>query len=88
LFRRDKLYFIIKSKYDVKAPSKKQVDEWLSKQEINQIFRPSKGKTKDIKTNITTPNTILANDLMNMEKFQVRPQNKILKLNKFVISKL
>jgi hypothetical protein len=78
LFGRDKLYQILKYKYDDKAPSRRQVAEWLAKQEINQIFRPSKGKAKDIKTNITTPNTILAIDLMNMEKFQVRDYKYLL----------
>jgi hypothetical protein len=78
LFGRDKLYKILKDKYDDKAPSRRQVAEWLAKQEINQIYHPSKGKAKDIKTNITTPNTILAIDLMNMEKFQVRDYKYLL----------
>jgi hypothetical protein len=78
LFGRDKLYQILKDKYDDKAPSRRQVNEWLAKQEMNQIFRPSKGKVKDMKTNITTPNTILAIDLMNIEKFQVRDYKNLL----------
>jgi hypothetical protein len=70
IFGRDKLYFLIKDRYDDKAPSRRQVAEWLAKQVINQIFRPSKRKAKDIQTNITSPNTILAIDLMNMESFK------------------
>jgi hypothetical protein len=31
------------------------------------LFRQSKGPAKDIKTNITTPNTIQAIDFMNMK---------------------
>jgi hypothetical protein len=72
LFGRDKLYGIIKSKYEDTAPSRRQIAEWLSQQEVNQLYIPSKGKAKDIKSSITTPNTTLAIDLMNMEKFMVR----------------
>ena len=72
LFGRDKLYQIIKSKYEDTAPSRRQIAEWLALQEVNQLYHPSKGKAKDIKSSVTTPNTILAIDLMNMEKFMVR----------------
>ena len=46
--------------------------DWLKQQEINQIYTPSKGKPKDIKSSMTTPNKILAMDLVNMEKFEVK----------------
>jgi hypothetical protein len=72
LLGRDKLYQIIKSKYEETLPSRTQIAEWLSQQEVNQLYHPAKGKAKDIKSSITTPNTILAIDLMNMEKFMVR----------------
>ena len=72
LIGRDKLYQIIKSKYEDTAPSRRQIAEWLALQEVNQLYRPSKGKAKNIKSSVTTPNTILAIDLMNMEKFMVR----------------
>jgi uncharacterized protein YoxC len=71
LFGRDKLYALIKEKYE-NFPSRRQIAEWLSQQEINQLYTPSKGKAKTIKSSITTPNTILAIDLVNMEKFEVR----------------
>jgi hypothetical protein len=61
----------MKSKYP-EHPSRRQISEWLSHQEINQLYHPSKGKPKDIKSSMTTPNTILAIDLVNMEKFEVR----------------
>jgi uncharacterized protein YoxC len=70
-FGRDKLYKIMKEKYPDKAISRRQIAEWLSTQEINQLYHPSKGTAKDIKSSMTTPNTILAIDLVNMEKFQV-----------------
>ena len=35
LFGRDKLYFIIKSKYQDTAPSRRQIAEWLALQEVN-----------------------------------------------------
>ena len=62
LFGRDKLYQIIKSKYEDTAPSRRQIAEWLAQQEVNQLYHPSKGKAKDIKSSVTTPNTILAID--------------------------
>jgi uncharacterized protein YoxC len=70
-FGRDKLYKIMKEKYPDKAISRRQIAEWLATQEVNQLYHPSKGKPKNIKSSITTPNTILAIDLVNMEKFQV-----------------
>ena len=46
LFGRDKLYGIIKSKYEDIAPSRRQIAEWLALQEVNQLYHPSKGKQK------------------------------------------
>ena len=72
-FGRDKLYNLIRDKYgEDKSPSRRQVADWLKQQEINQIYTPSKGKAKKIKSSMTTPNKILAMDLVNMEKFEVR----------------
>ena len=56
---------IIKSKYEDTAPSRRKIAEWLALQEVNQLYHPSKGKAKDIKSSVTTPNTILTIDLMN-----------------------
>jgi hypothetical protein len=70
-FGRDKLYTIMKSKY-ADHPSRRQISEWLSHQEINQLYHPSKGKAKNIKSSMTTPNTILAIDLVNMKKNEVK----------------
>jgi hypothetical protein len=72
LFGKDKLYQIIKSKYQDTAPSRRQISEWLAQQKVNQLYHLSKGNAKDIKSSIKTPNTILAIDLMNMQKFMVR----------------
>jgi hypothetical protein len=71
-FGRDKLFIFLRNKYPDKAISRRQIAEWLSHQEINQLYHPSMGKPKDIKSSMTTPNTILAIDLVNMEKFEVR----------------
>jgi len=60
-FGRDKLYNIIKEKYE-EYPSRRQIAEWLKAQEVNQLYTPSKGRAKDIKTNMTSPGTILAID--------------------------
>ena len=70
-FGRDKLYNILRQKY-ADHPTRCQIADWISKQEVNQLYHPSKGKPKSIKSSITTPNTILAIDLVNMEKFEVK----------------
>jgi hypothetical protein len=66
-FGRDKVYTIMKSKY-ADHPSRRQVAEWLQNQEVNQLYYRSKGKQKDIKSSMTTPNTILAIDLVDLQK--------------------
>jgi uncharacterized protein YoxC len=70
-FGRDKLYTNLRRKNPDKAISRRQVADWLSNQEVNQLYHQSKGKPKSIKSSMTTPNTVLAIDLSNMEKFQV-----------------
>jgi uncharacterized protein YoxC len=61
----------MKSKYP-EHPSRRQVAEWLSNQEVNQLYHPSKGKAKSIKSSMTTPNTILAIDLVDLQKNEVK----------------
>jgi hypothetical protein len=65
-FGRDKLYTILRQRYPDKAISRRQIAEWLKNQLVNQLYHPSKGKPKSIKSSMTTPNTILAIDLMNI----------------------
>lgn len=73
LFGRDKLYKLLRSKYgEDKAPSRRQVMEWIAQQEINQLYRPSKGKAKEIKSSISTPHKVLGIDLMDLQKLEVR----------------
>ena len=71
-FGRDKLYNILRNKYEDKAISRRQVADFLSQQEVNQLYFPSKGKVKDIKSSMTTPNTIIAIDLVDLQKIEVR----------------
>ena len=66
-FGRNKLYNILRQKYPDKAISRRQIAEWLSHQEINQLYHQSKGKAKSIKSSMTTPNTILAIDLVDLK---------------------
>ena len=61
----------MKSKY-ADHPSRRQVAKWLQNQAVNQLYHPSKGKAINIKSSMTTPKTILAIDLVNMEKFEVK----------------
>ena len=67
-FGRDKLYNILRQKYPDKVISRRQIAEWLSNQEVNKLYHKSKGKAKDIKSSMTTPNTILAIDLVDLQK--------------------
>ena len=69
-FGRDKLYNIMKEKYPDKAISRRQIAEWLQNQEVNQLYHKSKGKPNDIKSSMTTPNTILAIDLVDLQKMK------------------
>lgn len=71
LFGRDKLYFLLRDKYPKNHPSRRQINEWLKLQEINQLYHPSKGKPKEYKSNMTTPHKILGLDLLDLQKFQV-----------------
>jgi len=71
-FGRDKMFNLLRNKHEDESPSWRQINDWLKQQEINQIYTPSKGKAKTFKCSMTSPNKILAMDLVNMEKFQVR----------------
>jgi hypothetical protein len=62
----------LKKNYMDKAPSRRQIAEWLKIHEIDQIFYPSKGKAKDIKSTMTSPHKILGVDLVNIEKHEER----------------
>ena len=62
-FGRDKFYNILKQKY-ADHPSRRQIADWISNQEVNELYHKSKCKAKNIKSSITTPNTILAIDLV------------------------
>ena len=57
-FGRDKLFKLLRDKYGGKAMSRRQIAHWLKQQEINQMYTPSKGKAKTIKSSMTTPNKI------------------------------
>jgi hypothetical protein len=46
-FGRDKLNTILRQKYP-EHPSRRQISEWLSHQELNQLYHISKGKAKNI----------------------------------------
>jgi hypothetical protein len=67
LYSRDKFYNLLKNKYENKTPSRRQVADFLSVQEVNQLCHPSKGKPKDIKSSMTSSNTIIAIDLVDLK---------------------
>jgi hypothetical protein len=70
-FGRDTLYDIFKQKYE-DHPSRRQIADWLAVQEVNQHYHPSKGESKDIKSSMTTPNTIIAIDSVDLQKNETR----------------
>jgi len=67
------MFSLLRDKYGEEiSPSRRQIAEFLKNQEINQLYRPSKGKPKEIKSSMITPSKILAMDLLDLQKFQVR----------------
>ena len=62
MFGRDKLFNFLRSEYPDKEISRRQIADWLSQQEVNQLYAPSKGTAKTFKSSMTTPNKILAMD--------------------------
>ena len=46
MFGRVKLFAYLKDKYPDKAISRRQISEWLSNQEVNQLYHKVKGKQK------------------------------------------
>ena len=71
-FGRDKLFNLLRNKYGDESPSRRQVADFLKNQEVNQLYAPSKGTAKTFKSSMTTPNKILAMDLVDLQKFQIR----------------
>jgi hypothetical protein len=73
LFGRDKMFNLLRNKYEDEAPSRRQIADFLKNQEINQLYHPSKGKPQTFITSMTSaPNTILAIDLLDLQKNQIR----------------
>ena len=71
-FGRDKLFNMLRTKYGDESPSRRQISDWLKLQEINQLYAPSKGTAKTFKSSMTSVGKILAIDLMDLQKFQIR----------------
>ena len=59
MFGRDKLFNFLRSEYPDKEISRRQIADWLSQQEVNQLYAPSKGTAKTFKSSMTTPNKYL-----------------------------
>ena len=72
MFGRDKLFNFLRSGYADKEISRRQISDWLKLQEVNQLYAPSKGTAKTFKSSMTSVGKILAMDLMDMQKFQIR----------------
>ena len=71
-FGRDKLFNLLRNKYGDDSPSRRQISDWLSQQEVNQLYAPSKGTAKTFKSSMTSVGKILAMDLVDLQKFQVK----------------
>ena len=67
-FGRDKLYDVLKDNYDI---SRRQVQEWLNKQEIHQLYAQAKKKRTIQNTILNEPNTQIGVDLMDMQNVEI-----------------
>ena len=66
LFGRDRIFQYVKANYPDMKLSRRQVMEWLRKQETHQLYWPSK-VTKDIRhTDLKEPHSQIAIDLVDM----------------------
>ena len=70
LFGRDKLYKYIQTNHDDMKISRRQVAEWLSKQEIQQLYKKHE-EAKDIKSTVLKqPHIVLGIDLVDMQNIE------------------
>lgn len=67
-FGRDKLYDVLKDYYDI---SRRQVQEWLNKQEVHQLYAIPKKKRTIQNTILNEPNTQVGIDLMDMQNLEI-----------------
>jgi transposase InsO family protein len=65
-FGRDKLYDILKDYHDI---SRRQVQEWLNKQEIHQLYAPKRKKRTVQNTILSEPYSQIGIDLMDMQNY-------------------
>jgi hypothetical protein len=71
IFGRDKLYQYIRSNDEMKI-SRRQIGDWLKKQEINQLHQPH-SQPKSIKSTVLEqPHITLAIDLVDMQNLEVK----------------
>lgn len=66
-FGRDKLYDILKDHFDI---SRRQVQEWLNKQEIHQLYAPAKKRRMIQNTILNEPYKQIGLDLMDMQNIE------------------
>lgn len=69
-FGRDRIFKYIQENHPTSKISRRQVMEWLSKQEVNQLHQDGKGNPKDFKSTVTTPHKILSIDLTDLRNFE------------------
>ena len=66
-FGREKLYDILKDHFDI---SRRQVQEWLNKQEIHQLYAPAKKRRMIQNTILNEPYKQIGLDLMDMQNIE------------------
>lgn len=69
-FGRDRIFKYLQENHPDSKISRRQVSDWLSKQEVNQLHQDGKGKPKDFKSTVTTPHKILSIDLTDLRNFE------------------
>ena len=72
VFGRDILFQFVKTNFPELNISRRQIAEWLKKQEINQLHQPHNA-ARDFKSIVyTEPKKTIAIDIMDLQNFEVR----------------
>ena len=85
-FGRDKLFNLLRNKYGENSPSRRQISDWLSQQEVNQLYAPSKGTAKTFKSSMTSVGKILAMDLVDLQKIPSQRIQILIQCHRHVIT--
>jgi hypothetical protein len=78
IFGRDKIHMFFNQNFPDAKISRRQVADWLKKQEINQLHQPHQ-QSRDIKSTVlSAPNKQVGIDLVDMQNFELNGYKYIL----------